>query len=894
MLKRKLLATLVIICMLSSIIGLPALANTQESLPVETREEQSTVTSVQESTVDSPGELLGVMDNRGTDSEDGKSESGSSAVPGSAAPNEEQDVDNASSPADGGGVSVNVGENINTAVDSRAEAGSGESSATGTQATNSASNSSTATAKGDSGSGSGAVAENELTGLTTNNGTAESASGPAEAGNEMGDNTINITPETTATVEVLGKIINSNIIVMILYNYWANITGEALALSGTTTANGLVADNSVNSTDTAYARSDSPAGAGYGYDGSAVASNNTQNGIGNNGSAAAVSGSAQADNFMFGNDIWITPIISSLIKFCGDIVNSNVTIELIYNFFAIIAGTASATSGDATATGAYVGNEINNYSEAKAIGDAPADANGGGFLDGSADALNQTTNGIYNAGEGGAVSGNAVASNEMTNNDIVIAPTLMDELVFLDSLMNTDIAIRINYNFWAAILGEANATTGNADALGLMADSSIDNTSTASARGDAPAGGGDGDAASGGAVAGNNTSNLIGNNGRALSASGDASAENVMSDNKVNLSPTIHTIVTVAKPIIEGGKIVIDITYDIWALLMGSANATTGNSSAIGAICSNWIDSVVAARAYGDAGPDGLNGSAMALNSFRNGIFNDGQGYALSGNADAYSNMSEADASVTGTMGGNFKAGGPDGEDSVISGNAIGLAMVQDASAATGDASALGSVAVSGIAAGTEGIGTFARGGNAFNESNNGILNKGRSIAYTRNASAVVGKIDGAGGGNGGDNGGNNGGGGGGDKPSNPGSGITKPPASGGSPPGNGGDGGSPPGFGRSIHVISYVASSFSPWRTIKNFSKGIYDTLSGALGLDSGGTEGSSLEKSSPGVVAGERVGKHSAKDPFSWFWVFMAFMFILWAALTIKAKPWQRLRAR
>lgn len=887
MLKRKLLAMLVIICMLSSILGLPALATTQEILPVETQEEQSTVTSVQATPVSSTGELLGVGDSQGTGSEDSKSDYESSEVPASAG----QSEDNASSSASGGGVSVSVDENVDTTVDSKADAESGQSSAAGTQATNSVSSLSAATAKGDSGSedndsGSAAVAENEQTDSVENNGTARSASGPAQAGNEMGENTINITPETTATVEVLGKVIDSNVVIKYLYNYWANITGQALALSGTTTANGLVADNSINSTDTAYARSDSPAGDGYGYDGSAAALNNTQNCIGNNGSAVAVSGGAQADNFMFGNDIWIAPIIGSLIKFCGDIVNSNVTIELVYNFLAILAGTATATSGDATAAGAYVGNKINNYSDAKAIGDAPADAGEGGFLDGSAEALNQTTNGIYNSGEGGAVSGNARSLNEMTNNDIVIAPTLMDELIFLDSLMNMDIAIRINYNFQAAILGEANATTGNADALGLMADNSIDNTSTASARGDAPTSGENGDAISGEAVSTNNTNNLIGNNGKALSATGDANAKNIMTDNKVNLSPVIYNVIMVAKPIIEGSKIIIDITYDIWTLIMGSANATTGNSSAVGVISSNWIDSVVAAMAYGEAGPNGSSGSAMAFNSFRNGIFNDGQGYALSGNADAYSNMSAGNASVTGTLGGIFKAGGLEGEDSVVSDNAIGLEMIQDASAATGDASSFGSVATSGIAAGTEGIGTLARGGSASNENENIIFNKGKSIAYTRDASAAVGKPDNAGGGNGGDTGGND--------PSNPGSGTSKPPASGGSTPGNGGDSSSPSGFGRLIHTIAYIASSFRPWKTIKNLGRGVYNTLSDALGLESGDGEEYNIEKSSPGVVAGERVGKHSAKGPFSWVWALIAFMFAVWAALTIKAKPWQRLRTR
>ncbi|MHB8840615.1 MAG: hypothetical protein ACYC56_02300 [Candidatus Aquicultor sp.] len=527
-------------------------------------------------------------------------------------------------------VQVNVDQDVNVIVDSQAQATTGQGDSQGTQITNSVGGTSQAVAVGGSGepvdpSDSGAYAQNGVTKLIGNLGTADAYSGQAKADNTMDGNTAKISSDVTVSVGKYGDIDeNSSITVNASLYYLAVIAGLATAETGDSDALGLAADNSLDSNDKAFAKGDAASSlAGGIYDGSALATNGSDNSIANTGTALAATGLANAGNDMQGNDIEMAPVVKAIINVCGDIINSNVTVNLVYNFIAMITGVASATSGDATAVGAAVDNNIDNSTNAKAVGDAPAaTASGdGSYSDGSAVAGNDTANQIANDGQAVGVSGDAAALNLMQNNDIFISPIITSEIDLLDNMVGSDVTINIVYNFWAQILGKANATTGDADAFGTLADNSIANTSSATAIGDSakPSLMNNGGQADGEAIALNDTSNSIMNNGCATSVSGNSNSLNTMTDNMINLSPTLTTVTMVVKPLLNG-TIVIDIVYDIWASLTGSSDASSGSASSAGTVSVNTIGSKSDAVAIADVTANKPDGSATALNSSDNQI----------------------------------------------------------------------------------------------------------------------------------------------------------------------------------------------------------------------------------------------------------------------------------
>ncbi|MBS3909241.1 MAG: hypothetical protein KGZ93_06400 [Actinobacteria bacterium] len=727
MFKRKLLACFLTLSLIAGALGGPAMANAVESTPTG-----GVVYSAQP--VGEPEPI--------SNPPAGSSTGGYLYVPGPLigmrpAP---------SAPCTTDGVLLDIGSEVDILVENQASAKTGTGTAAGSNVDNSTSGTSKAVALNDAGqevspSTTGALADNSVVKAIANTGTATAVTGLAQASNTSQDNTATVAPKTAVGVDVLGKIVDSAVVVKILYKYWAGITGLADATTGNGGAGGLEASNSINSDDKAVAKGDAASVNGGGsYDGSALAINESDNVIGNDGSALAASGKANADNTMLGNDIYVAPAIDTLIRFCGDIIRSNVTIELLYNFMATIAGQAVARSGDANAIGADVVNMIDNFSSSKAVGDAPAVAGAGGYSDGSAMAVNDTSNGIDNKGEAAAISGQAEALNSMLNNDIFIAPAITSALNLLESIIDSNVVIKITYNIWAMITGEAQARTGDVGAFGVAADNAINNASSATALGDSAVpssfGGGSG-SANGEAVALNTTANQIDNDGAALSLSGDAKAANTMLDNVVNLSPVIDTIVMVVREIRNEDSVVIEIVYDIWATLTGSANAASGSATSYGAFGANVIDSSSDAFAVAKVTFTKPDGSATALNTSDNIIVNDGLGLAGSGKADAYSNISKAEVSLTGYLAERCYIGNDYSGPIAV---AIGAAIRERADAKSGDATAFGGKADSAMKSNAVSRDIFGSGGFSINESDADIYNIGRGIAITGSALAVSGE----------------------------------------------------------------------------------------------------------------------------------------------------------
>jgi len=644
------------------------------------------------------------------------------------------------------GVILDISTQVDVVLENQASAKTGTGTAAGSEVDNAVSGTSKAVALNDAGqpvesSQTGALADNSVVKAIGNTGTATAATGLAGAQNTSEENTVTISSDTTVDVDVLGKIVDSNIVVKILYKFWAGITGLADATTGNSDASGLQATNSICSDDKAVAKGDAATVNGGGsYNGSALAVNESDNIIGNDGSALAVSGQANAGNIMLGNDILIAPVIDTLIQFCGDIIRSNVTIEIVYNFLAAISGQAVAKSGDTSATGADVTNKIDNFTSTKAVGDAPTVSGAGSYSDGSAMAINDTANTIGNSGEAASISGKADATNTMINNDIEIAPIVSTALSLLESIIDSNVLIRVTYNIWATVTGEATAETGNASASGVDADNSIGNISGATAFGDSAKlssyGGGSG-SADGEAIALNTTDNAIENNGVALSVSGDAKANNTMLDNIVNLSPIIDTVVMVVRPIISEGLVIIDIVYDIWATISGSANATSGDATSYGAFGVNTIDSSSEAYAVAKVTVSKPNGSAIALNSSDNNITNDGLGVANSGNAGAKSTITNAEIALTGYLEERCYIDGTfDKPINVI----LGASISERADANSGDAMAFGSKADSAIKSNAVSKDIFGSGGFSLNESDADILNVGKGFATTSDAVSISGR----------------------------------------------------------------------------------------------------------------------------------------------------------
>jgi len=789
MLKRKIISCLLVFCLIAGLYVTPAIAYTTDDSPqtatsLDTQITEESINQGLEDSLDSSnsgdsGAVSGNSSTEGNDATGGNNDEGSS----SEEENIEQDGEvvysiqpvgkpqpstGTASGSYGTGsqyplvplslersslsagadkeVTIDINKNVDIVIDNNAIAKTGNTDASGTQLENDVSGTAKSTALDKYGreiesTKGGAIADNSVIKSIDNSGTATAASSLAKADNTMDNNTATVSPDTTVTVDVLGKVINSNVVVKVLYNYWAAITGLAEAITGNSKADGLIADNSIHSDDQALAKGDaSPSQSGGAYDGSALAFNDADNTIKNKGSAAALTGEANAKNEMQGNDISIAPIIGTIIELCGDIVNSNVTIELVYNFLAAISGQATAKTGDANAVGAGVNNEINNYSDAKAVGDAPSSSISG-YSDGSALVVNDTRNSIANTGDGIAVSGNAEALNEMTNNNVTVAPVISSLVGILDDIIDSNVLIRITYNFWAIISGEANAQTGNTDATGLDADNSINNSSVATAAGDAArptlSSVKGGTPTNGEGVAINGTDNSIDNIGGALSASGDAKASNTMTDNTINLSPIIDTVVMLVRPIVSEGLMIIEIVYDIWGTLTGAANATTGDASSKGAVAVNSIDSHSDATALAKVTLRGSDGSAMAYNSSDNDIGNDGLGVAMTGNADAKSVMSEAEVAISAYL----------REDLIVDGygnnsrnNAVGADVSEISDAKSGDALAIGSDALSEMKSTASSKDVFGGGGHTINESDDDIFSMGTAVAITGAANAASGK----------------------------------------------------------------------------------------------------------------------------------------------------------
>ncbi|MCL6472796.1 MAG: hypothetical protein K6T91_08315 [Firmicutes bacterium] len=843
MLKRKLLSILVVICMVFGVVGAPAFADPQDNQVQDTA-----VVSTQD-TGQGP-----TADNSASNQNEG-SGSGDAVSAGSNCPEPPSN-----------GLQVETKENVDVNIGGKSSATSGDSNSLGTQAENSVTNTSDANASGDSheswgGGSSDAIADNTASQTIGNSGDAYSRSGAAQSLNTMENNIATISPDTTVTVETLGNITDANIIINVVYNYLAAIVGSANAKTGSSDSTGLVANNSIDSTQSAQALADAPLiGGGGSYGGNAVAQNTGSNTIDNVGTAGAVTGDANATNTMTGNEILIAPIVNTIIALCGDIVNANVVIDIVYNFLGMISGMASATSGDSSAIGASVDNDINSYADAIAVGDAPLKAGGGAVSDGSAYALNHTNNTIINSGEGLSASGNATASNTMENNSVVIAPNITSVLELPD-ITDSDVWIKVIYNFCGSIEGSATAETGNANSLGLEASNSIDSSATAKAVGDAPlisSGTGYDGSQDGQAVATNNVDNSIINQGGALASTGDADATNVMNGNIVNLSPTIYAVVKVAEPIIEQGKVIIEVVYDIWALLTGSANATTGNATAVGSVSTNTIESDSGAKAYADISIFNPYGDASAMNETTNSVGNQGTGLAFSGNANAENNMSNANVSFTGTLLQTTLVD-PSEDAMAIS---IGNRLSQDAVASTGNADATGSSSESDVRSSADASSVEGGNSHSSNKIKNSVLNFGAAIAMTGDALTRAGEPLPSG-----------------DDGSSDGD-IRNDVEQGGGDSTSG-----------SVAISDGILWPHKP-KIIKTKynAAGGYALYSGNPG-DSGGANLSAAEAEDyTGSKAGAaRQRQHAAAESSLWIWAIVAAMLAAWVGFTLKAKPWR-----
>jgi len=746
--KKRILACLVALCLAISLSGLPALADTaDETTQAVTQAEQPVSSQMQADSQNSePTYCIQPTGDPEPAGEIDRYYDSSEYIQAPRTGQRSTPIQQSSDP-----IQVTVDQDVNVIVDSQAKATTGQGDSRGTQITNSVGGTSQAIAVGGSGepvdpSDSGAYAQNGVTKLVGNVGTADAYTGQAKADNTMDGNTARISSDVTVSVGRYGEIDNnSSITVRASLYYLAVVAGLATAKTGDSAALGLDADNSLDSTDKAFAKGDAGSSlAGGIYDGSALATNGSDNSIANTGTALAATGLANAGNDMQGNDIEMAPVVKAIINVCGDIINSNVTVNLIYKFIAMITGVASATSGDSAAIGADVDNNIDNSTNAKAIGDAPAaTASGSGsYSDGSAVAGNDTGNQIANDGRAVGVSGDAAALNLMKNNDIFISPIITSEIDLLDNMVGSNVTINIIYNFWAQILGKANSTTGDADAFGTMADNSIANTSSATAIGDSakPSLMNHGEQADGEAIALNDAGNSIKNNGLATSASGNSNSLNTMMGNKINLSPTLTTVAMVVKPLLDG-TIVIDIVYDIWASLMGSSDTSAGNAVSVGTVSVNTIGSKSDAVAIADVTAGKPDGSATALNSSDNQIENDGDAKAFSGYAYATSAMTEALISVTGCLEQDILADGT--KPAIERNNAIKAQANEEAKAQTGDTTATGDKApLNRVNSTAISKNIFGNDQVAVNDHDADIFNKGDATAISGYAVAKTGSTE--------------------------------------------------------------------------------------------------------------------------------------------------------
>lgn len=746
MLRKKVLACLLVISLILGMFGLPALANA-------TNEVTPTATSVSGL---APQQLDSSQDSGGQDIGD-QGDSDGQTEPGS-----EGSANKTNKPAyvpllpagtrpcpqdNDGAVLVDVDENVDILVDSKAKAVSGNAVISGTAVTNDVSGESKAIALGPSGEPVeqgqyGTLGKNDVIKLIENLGNAEASLGLAQAGNTMDNNTVQISSDKTVETEVLGEIVNSNITVNAVFNYWAAITGLADASSGNGDASGLLANNSIDSNDKAVARGDAPSSSTEGFhDGSALAVNDAGNTINNKGDASVSTGNAGANNRMLGNDIKISPVVKVLIDICGDIVNSDVTINLVYNFWAVISGIATAITGESSAVGTETDNGIGNSSSAKAVGDAPSSSAAGNASssDGSAIATNDTSNKVSNKGTGLAASGNATSLNSMINNDIVITPVIKSGVEILNDLVDANVVINVVYNFWAAIFGEANAETGDAYANGLATDNSIKNSSESLALGDSAGSSDPGSTGrtDGQAIAANNTNNAISNTGDAASTSGNSAALNKMLDNSINISPLIATVVMIVHPVVDD-LVTVDIVFDVWSKLAGSANATTGDAYSAGAITASSINSRSDATALAEVSVDNPDGSATALNSSDNKIASNGIGKAATGSTGAMSVLSNARISIIGCIDEELVV--DKAVNSFVTSFVARTEVQERADARSGDVTAVGVVADSAMKSRASSKDVFGDGVVSKNDSDDDIANVGEADASSGNATAITGK----------------------------------------------------------------------------------------------------------------------------------------------------------
>jgi hypothetical protein len=647
-------------------------------------------------------------------------------------------------------VKIDVKENYDITVDGQANATTGKANSAGTNVVNNVGGDSVAAALDGSGNpiessetgSNGVYAGNEVTKKIDNNGTGGAASGESRSANDMTGNEVNVSPEKSFSSNVTGKVENSNIKVNAELNYIGMVSGLSDALSGDSTATGALAGNELNSGDKSIARGELPLGSDDAANGDVTSVNDSQNSISNDGEALSGTGDASAGNILKDNCVEISPTVKAILNICGDVINSNVTVNLVYNFLAIITGFAKAKTGNSEADGVVANNSIDNSTAATAIGDSSlGSGDGTQGLTGGAVAANDTCNSIDNDGIAKGLSGDAAALNKMLNNVILIAPTICGEVNLLNSIVNSNVIINITYNFWASITGQAVAGSGDTEANGVLADNSIDNKSDALAIGDAPISGSSDCNGVGNAVASNGTVNSISNKGNAGSLSGDSGALNDMQRNLVNLSPSLATAVVLVKQIADD-SIVIDVVYNIWACLDGTSNSKSGNADSYGALSDSSIDSNSEAVALARIGDDGSDDSPVALNSSDNHIDSTGDAKSISGEAGASSGMFDTVVEMTGCLDETTSVDNSKGSAARTVSFKAGVA--ENADAKSGDTTAMGTADTSHVGSNASSKDIFGQPGVSTNESDDDVNNNGVANATSGDAQASTGFVGGS------------------------------------------------------------------------------------------------------------------------------------------------------
>ncbi|MDI6715848.1 MAG: hypothetical protein QME63_02745 [Actinomycetota bacterium] len=455
-------------------------------------------------------------------------------------------------------------------------------------------------------------------------GVGKATSGSAETANIVKDNPIDVARDNTVTVDRQGEIdSNSNVTVNIQYQYWTELSAIASATSGDSSATAVQAENLISDVAKVTGNNETVGSSGGSSGGrTSLAANGSNNTIANGAVAVASSGDAGAANIIIDNTIKIAPITETLLSIVGDVINSSVTVNVIYKFAASIIGEAIALTGNANATGVDADNSINNSASTQ---DAAVGSSGGDLA-----AYNSTENKVMNLGIAGASSGDSFALNLIKNNSIVIAPVISCAVELLNTITDAEVVIDIAYNFVAKICGSAKAETGNASATGVDAENSISNSAVAAAEGGENSG-------SGGALAVNGSRNSITNKGGAIAEGGSAKAINAVVGSSINLSPTIATAVQIVDPVT--GKLHINVVYDVFADLFGSATSKADDITATGLVAKNTIsNSAYAEAAEGANSNDAAFSKNMAINDLENAGYTIGRG----GNADT-KNIATAD-----------------------------------------------------------------------------------------------------------------------------------------------------------------------------------------------------------------------------------------------------------